>query len=225
MSIEKLRRRQPGSPLWRIAFWHVMHFLCFVWFLPAYRYRAWGVQNIPETGPVLLVSNHQSFFDPILVGLGGHRRQFAAMARSTLFDHPVFAWLIRMLNAIPVEQGAGDMAAMRKCIEVLKQDHALLIFPEGARTLTGRTEAFETGTMLLIKRAKPMVLPVAVEGAFEAWPRNRKAPRLCGKMGTMYGKPIPAETLLAMKPADALKLLEDRVESMRLELAQHLANG
>lgn len=221
--IESLRRRHPGAPLWRILFWHVMHFLCFLWFVPAYRYRAWGARNIPLTGPLLIVSNHQSFYDPILVGLACHRRQFYALARSTLFDNPLLGWLIRMLNAVPVEQGAGDIAAMRRCLGVLEQGQALLVFPEGSRTLTGQTEPFEPGVMLLIRRAKPTVLPVAIEGAFEVWPRSKSRPRLTGRTGVMYGKPIPAQQLLAMKPEEALRSLRDQIEAMRQELAQRLS--
>lgn len=199
-----------------------MQFLCLLWFVPMYRYRAWGVQRIPERGPVLLVANHQSFLDPIVVGAAAHKRQSYALARSTLFDNKVLAWMMTMLNAVPVEQGAGDTGAMRKCLSVLNDNQALLVFAEGARTLRGKTEKFEPGTMLLIKRAKPVVLPVALEGAYDVWPRNRKLPKLTGRIGVMYGEPIAAETLLAMKPAEALEHLREKVETMRLEVAERL---
>lgn len=220
--IESFQNRQPGAPWWRIAFWHVMHFFCVLWMVPFYRYRSWGRHRIPETGPLLLVSNHQSLLDPILVGLACHHRQFYALARSSLFRHRFFAWLIGMLNAIPVERGSSDTAAMRKCIDMLQQGQALLIFPEGTRTRTGRTEAFSAGTMLVIKRAKPMVLPVAIEGAHDAWPREKKLPRLTGRIGVMYGQPIPAQQLLAMGSGEALSYLQDQVETMRQDLAERL---
>ena len=217
-----LRRRQPGAPLWRVVAWHALHFPCFVWFVLVHRFRAWHVDRIPNTGPLLIVSNHQSFYDPIIVGRATHKRQFRALARSTLFNNRFFAGLIHLLNAIPVEQGTSDTRAMRTCVQAIKDGHALLIFPEGARTLTGRTEKFETGTWLLIKRAKPMVLPVALEGAYEAWPRTRKLPRASGRIGVMIGEPVPAETLLAMQPEQGLEKLRQQVEAMRLELAEKL---
>lgn len=218
----RLRQRQPGSPLIRILWWHALHYLCLVWMVSCYRYREWGSQRIPRTGPVLFLSNHQSFLDPILVGLGAHRRQFYAMARSTLFNNRFFAWLIRSLNAVPVERGESDLAAMRRCIEVLKAGNALLVFPEGTRTTTGATLRFASGTMLLIKRAMPTVVPVAVEGAFDAWPKGRKLPRGTGRVAVMYGEPIPAEQLVGMPAEQALAMLRDRVETMRQELAQRL---
>ena len=183
MSGPALHQRQLGAPLWRIAWWYLLHLLCFAWFVPVYRYRAWGINRIPRTGPLLFVSNHQSFFDPIVVGLAGHRRQFWSLARSTLFNYGVFSWLIRSLNAIPVVQGAGDLPAIRTCIDVLARGHALLVFPEGARTLDGTTGRFQTGTMLLIKRARPTVVPVAIEGGFAVWPRGRALPRAAGRIG------------------------------------------
>lgn len=196
--------------------------LCYLALVPLYRHRSFGVRNIPRTGALLLVSNHQSYLDPAIVGLGCSRRQFAALARSTLFDnHPVFTWIIRNLNAIPVAQGESDVGAMRKCIEELNKGQALLIFPEGSRTESGNVEPFETGTMLLIKRAKPLVMPVAIEGAFDVWKRGTR-PKLRGRIGVSYGQPIPAETLIAMGADRALSHLRDEVDRMRHDLAIRL---
>lgn len=208
-------------PAWRRPWWRFLHALCYLWFAVCYRYRAFGQSNIPREGPLLVVANHQSFYDPILVGLGLHKRPFWALARKTLFDNRKLAWLIKSLNAIPVDQEASDMKSMRACMEVLKAGRALVIFPEGARTLTGRTEAFGPGTMMLIKRAKPRVLPVALEGAFEVWPRKAKKPRPFGQMRVQYGQPIDADDLLAMGNDAALEHLRSTVETMRQGLRQH----
>lgn len=218
-----LRGRQPGASVARILWWHFLHFLCYLWVAPCFRYRAWGVENIPETGPILLVANHQSFLDPILVGLAGHSRQFYAMARSTLWHNRVLAWIINSLNAVPVDRGAADMAAMKRCIAVLQAGHALLVFPEGTRTLDGTVRGFASGTMLLIRRARPMVVPVAIEGSFQAWPRSRKLPRARGRVGVMYGKPIPAEELIGQDAEAALEKLRQTIETMRQELAGRLS--
>lgn len=206
-------------------FWHALHLFCFVWFLLCYRFRSYDVHRVPLTGPVLLVSNHQSFLDPIVVGLPFSRRRLHAMARKTLWNNKLVGWLITKLNAFPVDQertGGGDLAAMRQCIDILKRDEMLLIFPEGARTLTGKTEKFETGTMLVIKRAKPTVVPVALEGPYEAWPRRAKLPRLWGTIAIRFGEPVSAESLLAMPAEEALESLRRKVESMRRELAARM---
>ena len=202
-------------------FWRVLHLFCFVWFLLFYRFRSFGVHHVPLRGPVLMVSNHQSFLDPIVMGLPMSRRRFHALARKTLWNNRFVGWLISGLNAFPVDQesGSGDLKAMRTCIDILKRGEALLVFAEGARTLTGRTEKFETGTLLLIKRAKPLVVPVALEGPYDIWPRNVSRPKLWGRVAMRFGEPIPAEALLAMPGEAALELLRFRVEAMRVELA------
>ena len=171
---------------------------------------------------MLLLANHQSFFDPVVVGMG-MRRPLYALARATLWDSPVVGWLISSLNAIPVDQEASDIAGLRRCVEVLKDGHTMLLFPEGERTLSGDTGPFAAGTMLLLRRAKPTVIPVAIDGAYEVFSRRMRRPRLTGRMGVMFGEPIASERLLAMKGDEALAMLRETVEAMRLEVRRRLA--
>ena len=220
-----LRACQPGKSLAHILWWKALSTLCYFWVGGCYRLRAWGAANVPRRGAVLYVANHQSYLDPIVVGLGCSHRQFCSMARATLFRHPLFAWLIRSLNAIPVAQGAGDKGAMRKCLAALDDHQALLVFPEGARTLDGRTQHFAAGTMLLIKRARPTVVPVAIQGAFDAWPRNAPRPRLTGRIGVQFGQPVAGQTLVEMGAEAALGHLQQCVETMRLELSTRLSDS
>ena len=223
MLFSALRARHPGAPLWLILWWCLLHFFCYLFVSLFYRYRAWGAAEIPESGPVLFVSNHQSFLDPILVGVAGHKRQFYAMARSTLWSNRLLAWVIDSLNGVPVERSSADVKALRRCLEVLQGGQALLLFPEGTRTPDGKTRAFSPGLMLLLKRARPKVVPVAIEGAFAVWPRTRKRPHLGGRIGVMYGRPIDPYVLLDMPVPEALEMLRRQVETMRLEVARRLA--
>lgn len=220
--LRELKQRQPGHSLVRILWWHFCHGLCVVWFTLCYRFRFFGQSNIPRTGPVLFVSNHQSMLDPIIVGIGSSHRQFFAMARATLWHTKPLAVIMDTLNGIPVDQDNPDASTMKRCIEILRQNHALLIFPEGARTLTGKTQAFEPGLMLIIKRAKPTIIPVALEGAYGVWPRTKKLPKPFGRIACVYGKPIEAEELLQMESRIALEHLQATVEALRLELAESM---
>lgn len=220
-----LRDRQPNTPLYRILWWYLYRNLCWLFFKPLYRFRSFHADRIPERGPVLFVSNHQSFLDPIIVGMDAHRRQFYALARASLWKSRIYRWMTVPLNPIPVEQGTGDVKAMKRCIEVLKADHALLVFPEGARTPDGEVKDFEAGLMLIIKRAKPLVIPVALDGSYDVWPIQAKRPKLRGGLGCIYGEPIPAEQLLAAPANEALGQLQQSVVALHQELRQNLGKS
>jgi 1-acyl-sn-glycerol-3-phosphate acyltransferase len=222
---DKNLRGHRHLPVTRRLWWWWLYTGCWAWMTCFYQYRAWGRRNVPREGPVILASNHQSYFDPIIMGLGTPPMPAFAIARSTLFKHPVFTWLIESLNAIPVRQGESDLVAMRRSIDVLKRGHRLMIFPEGSRTEDGEMHEFKEGTMLLIRRAKVPVVPMAMEGAFGVWPIHRGRPRATGRIGVIYGEPIPAETMLALPTAEALALLRDRIEALRGPLRERLATA
>jgi len=218
-----LRARQPGASLRRVLFWLFIQTMSYIWLVLFYRYRAFGVRNTPRHGAVIFISNHQSFLDPLAIGIASHHRQLYAMARESLFKNPMFAWLIRGLNAFPVRQGIADMAAIRKANDALKRQQALIVFAEGTRTPDGTTKPFSSGTMILIKRNKPQVVPVAIQGAYDVWPRHQKLPKLTGHIRVMFGAPIPAQRLIDMGTQDALDHLHTTVESMRLRLSNQPA--
>jgi len=208
-------------PLIRHIAWQMVYLAMYAIFSWAFRYRAWGINNVPRSGPVLFVANHQSFLDPPLIGLGSRARPFHSMARATLWANRFFGAAITVLNAIPIDQEATDLKAMRRCMDVIKEGHALLIFPEGSRSGDGHVADFAPGTMVLIRRTRPMVVPVAIEGAFACWPRTRKLPRM-GRIGVSFGEPIPAGQLLASDATEALARLRDEVEMLRQQVAHRL---
>ncbi len=221
-----LRKRQPGASVAGILYRACIRELCRLWVAVFYRGRLIGAENIPLEGPVLIASNHQSFLDPIILGVGGWtRRQWYFLARSTLFNNRLIGLGLRSLNTIPVERGAGDIKAIRGVIELLKAGQAIAIYPEGTRTEDGEMQPFKSGLMLLVKRTRATVVPTAVEGTFAIWPRNRSRPRLTGRAGVHFGEPISAETLLAMDSDAALDLVQQKVASMRQEMADQFRDG
>lgn len=139
----------------------------------SYRRSGWG--NVPARGPVLLVSNHQSMFDPVLVGLAS-RRYLSYLARKSLFEQPGLAPLIRSLNAIPIDRGMGK-DGIQAVLDALGQGQAVLMFPEGERTHDGSVQPLKPGVSLLIKRVSCPIVPVGIAGAFAAWNRFLTFPR------------------------------------------------
>ena len=180
-----------------------------------FRVRVFGQNYVPAEGGVLLASNHQSYLDPILVGVG-LGRSLCYMARRSLFDHPLFGWMIRTVNAFPVEQGGRDIAALREAVERLKSGWCLTIFPEGTRTFDGSIGRIRPGALLIAQRAQRPIVPAVVEGAFEVWPRHG-SPRL-GRILVAYGRPISVEEQSRLSREKLAKRLHDVMRALQKEL-------
>ena len=162
-----------AARLWYATLWCPCWAISQVWF--AYRY--FGRTNVPTDGPVLLVSNHQSHLDPVLVGLACPRR-LKYLARHDLFFWP-FSWWIRALGAVPIDRTRGAVGGMKTTLKLLQQNEAVLVFPEGSRTFDGRLGPLRPGFCLLARRSGASIVPVAIQGAYAAMPRGNTFPRPC----------------------------------------------
>ena len=129
----------------------------------AYRLEASGTEHLPLDGPALLAVNHQSDFDPWLVGVA-FPRPMKFLAKSELFRVPVLQRLIVALGAFPIERGVGDREALRRSLDVLAAGEVLLMFPEGTRHTDGRVHDFQPGVGMLALRSGAPVIPVAMKG-------------------------------------------------------------
>lgn len=147
----------------------------FTTFTFGFSIRRRGWKNMPRTGPVLVLANHQSMFDPVTVGLSS-RRYLSYLARKTLFDQRGLAPLIRSLNAIPIDRNAGK-DGIQAMLNALGEGQAVLMFPEGERTHDGSVQPLKPGVSLLIKRVSCPIVPVGIAGAFAAWSRFMTWPK------------------------------------------------
>jgi len=217
--IFEFRRRIPGRSAFNIVIcWIVISSIVHAALLVFYGLRRFGRKHRTLHGPAIYVANHQSHLDPPILGVLIADRPFTSLARSSLFRNPVFGWLIRQLGAIPLKQGGGDTGAIKQAIEELRAGRRVLIFPEGSRSPDGTMQPFQRGVMLLIKRAKVPVIPLALDGAHDIWPPSRTFPRLSGRLAVMAHPPIDPEELLKDGPDAALEHLRQTIERMRLEL-------
>lgn len=169
-----------------------------------FRLRAWGVEHVPARGGAVLVANHQSFLDPPLIGVISPRTVHF-MARRSLFDLPLLGRVLRALKSFPVRRDEADLGAMRRTIRILRGGAVVLLFPEGTRTPDGEVKAFKPGFALLAARAGVPIVPVAIHGAFEAWPRHRPLPTPGWPIAIAFGEPIapPAKDRAACEAAAA----------------------
>ena len=138
--------------------------------------RVTGVENVPASGAALIVSNHQSILDPPLVG-GAAPRQIYFLAKAELFRIPLFGWLIRALHARPVRREGSDPRALRTAAQLLEDGKALLVFPEGTRSLDGQLGEGKAGVGMLAVTSAAPVVPVYVSGTLAALPKGAVWPR------------------------------------------------
>jgi 1-acyl-sn-glycerol-3-phosphate acyltransferase len=136
-----------------------------------FQFRILHRERMIQTGPVILASNHQSYFDPPLAGNVSDRAIYF-LARRSLLNVPVLGWLLPKLNVIPVDQEGVDRSALKGIIKVLKQGRCALVFPEGSRTFDGELLPAQPGIGLIIARTLAPVVPVRIFGAHEVLPRN-----------------------------------------------------
>ena len=167
----------------------VGRFLSWLWFRLLYRFTVEGAEHLPATGGVVVAPSHASFLDPMAVG-AGTRRMLHFLARGSLADSKLYRVITLGLPIVPIERGAGDRAALRRVVDVLQTGAACLVFPEGTRSDDGRLGPLKGGAVMMARQAGVPVVPVAVLGNHDIWPRGRTLPRLSGRLTVRFGAPI-----------------------------------
>lgn len=168
-----------------------------LWFRESYA----GREHLPQQGGVVVVSNHQSFYDiPVL----SHAipRHVSFVARDTLASFAPLAWLMRTCGAVLVKRGAPDRAALREMVAHLERGDCLAVFPEGTRTVDGRVSEFKAGALLAARMAKVPIVPCSIRGSFEALPKGALFPRP-KKIRVRFGPPIDSHLPDALERAHA----------------------
>ena len=181
-----------------------------------YRVKVYGRENVPRTGPVLVLSNHQSFFDPMFCQ-NWIWRPFYYVPRDTLLDIKFWGPIINTFYIIPIKRGQADIAAMRTIIEALRQNKAICLFPEGTRTTDGRIGVIKPGFGLISRRSNATIVPMVIDGIFEAWPKGQKYPKL-GKVAVLYGKPFTPEYIASRSDDEFAAEITQMMRNLHAEL-------
>jgi len=149
---------------------------CEIAFRSLLRARVAGAEHLPARGGALLAANHQSYLDIPLVA-SATLRHVSFVARDTLAESRALGWLMRQCGAVLIRRGKPDRAALREMLAHLAQGDLVAIFPEGTRSPDRRVGEFRRGALLAARLAGVPIVPVAVRGTFDAWPRGGR-PRL-----------------------------------------------
>jgi 1-acyl-sn-glycerol-3-phosphate acyltransferase len=172
--------------------------------------RVVNQERMIESGPLLIAVNHSSFFDPPLAGICSKRGVYY-LARKTLLKWPFFGPLFPEMNVIPVERDGNDMSALREVIKKVKDGNAVLLFPEGTRSLDGHLQPARAGIGLVIAKTGAPVLPMRIFGAYEAFPKNARHLQL-SQITVVIGEPIHfSADEIAHSSRETYQILSNRV--------------
>ncbi len=149
-------------------FWYTLSKIAARFF---FSFRVIHRERLLESGPVILAANHQSYFDPPLVGICA-KRDVYFLARKTLLNVPYLGTLLPYINVIPVDRDGNDMSALKKIIRLIKSGNGVVLFPEGTRSLDGKLQRGKGGIGLIIAKSKAPVQPMRIFGSYEAFPKG-----------------------------------------------------
>jgi len=135
------------------------------------RVRVEGRENLPSSGPYLLVPNHQSVLDPVVVQSSIRRNDLFTLTKSTQFGSPLFRWILPRVNAVPVRRYRVDPQAVRMVLRHLEAGHGVCLYPEGERSWDGAIQPLRRGAVRVILKSGVPVIPCGVSGTFDVWPR------------------------------------------------------
>ena len=183
-----------------------------------YRIRVHGLDNFPEPGITLVCSNHQGFRKP---GVLGVTRPWPLnyLARKTPFKVLPVRMFLELNDAIPIDLDSMGMEGIKESLKRLERGEMLVSFPEGTRSNDGELLPFKTGFDLLARRSKSRLIPVALDGCYQAFPRDTKLPRL-GEIQVVIGEPIEYDEYKDWTPEETAATLQTRIAEC---LAESLA--
>ncbi|NLO89722.1 MAG: 1-acyl-sn-glycerol-3-phosphate acyltransferase [Clostridia bacterium] len=165
--------------LGKVLFASLFTYLC--------RWKVRGANNVPKEGPVVIVSNHLSLWDPMAVGAAIERRIYF-MAKAELFKYPIVGLIVKSWGAFPVRRGHLDREALKNAMKVLKRGDVLGIFPEGKRSPSGKLQKFKPGAVSLAAKYGAPIVPVGLIGTKKIFSRG-----WFRTFEVNIGEPIPTE--------------------------------
>lgn len=174
-----------------------------------------GLENIPEQGACVLVSNHVSYFDALLIG-GAVKRPIRFVMYYKIFDTPVLNSIFRTANAIPIASYKENKEVFEQAFidiaQALKNGELVCIFPEGKLTTDGEIDIFKSGIEKIISQTPVPVIPMAIQGlwstSFTRNPNRKLLRNIWARIGVLADTPIPPENISA-------QILYDKVKNLR----------
>lgn len=189
-----------------MSFYNFARKVCIVFFRICFKLHVKGIENVPPCGEgIILISNHQSNLDPVLLGLYIKHRKLFFMAKEELFKVPILSSIIKKLGAFPVKRGKKDLCAIKKAEEIVNSGKILAMFPEGGRSKTGKLLRPKVGATKIAISTCEKILPCSI-----CYSSKR---RFRSNIYIEYGKPISVVEIM-----DNLNINCDQLNSQKLKM-------
>jgi 1-acyl-sn-glycerol-3-phosphate acyltransferase len=193
------------------AWQEFLRYTCRLGAVALFHIRCRDRDKVPATGGGIVLSNHQSNLDPVLIGLSFDRR-LNYVARKTLFRFAPLRWLMNSLDAIPIDREGGGLEGLKEMLKRIKRGELVLLFPEGTRTPDGEVHAIKPGFCAVARRAGVPIVLVALDGAFDAWPRGRTLPRR-SVVHVQFADPLTPAEIAALTDEQLVAEVERRLRA------------
>jgi long-chain acyl-CoA synthetase len=158
------------------TFWYLVSRLIQMFSLDRFDLKVRGLEKLPKSGPYMICSNHQSYIDPLILASVLPQAVFMrafAVGTSEIFGRGIMRMLARSIKVMVVDPDANLIPAMRAGAFGLKHGLVLVLYPEGERSIDGAPKIFKKGAAILSIQLQVPIVPVAIDGFYEVWPRNR----------------------------------------------------
>lgn len=169
-------------------FYIIAKFIFLIIFKFFFRLKVTGQENIPQDGPFIIVANHSSLLDPVILGVSV-RPKVIFIAAAYLFKIHWLGYLLRKANSIPV-QGESDISSLKRALKILQKGGVLGIFPEGGVDRQKNNLPIKAGAAFLATSVGVPIVPIRIKGADKALPRGAKFIRNLNKIEVEIKKPI-----------------------------------
>ena len=166
----------------------IAKFIFLIIFKLFFRQKVTGQENIPQDGPFIIVANHSSLLDPVILGVSV-KPKVIFVAAAYLFEIHWLGYLLRKANSIPV-QGENDISSLKRALKILQKGGVLGIFPEGGVDRQKNNLPIKAGAAFLATRVGVPIVPVKIKGADKVLPRGAKFVRSLSKIEVEIKKPI-----------------------------------
>ncbi len=181
-------------------FYKVSRAILIFFIKPIMRIHVNGLENLPENNDYILCANHKSNWDPIFLAIS-IPNQIHFVAKKEITTWPIVGWIVKKLGVIPVERDGRDLASLKHCIKLLKEDKTIGIMPEGTRTKNIDRANMKDGVSFMALKAKVDIIPVEIISTFKPF----------RKTFVNIHEPVRLDKYLDMKTKIAMEEMTDEV--------------